>query len=510
METNKPQSSPQSQGSNARRGLNYLPLLPIVLGVVFLGYLLTLPSPGVHFSGDAGIKQYVLDLWSERGSVSTRVPWDAFPEWLQSIWQRHAYPLNAPYLDNDYILFPPFFLVLTWPLYRLFGYYGLFIIPAASLVGLWLLMAWHLRRRGFSPLVRFTALTMLVASPITYYGAMFWEHAPGLFCLFASYALLAEKRGRNWSLAAGALLFAAFALRPELIFAAMCVAIYAMRRRESQHWFVTGAVLVFLVWILVNYAATNSPLGLHGHQSRFIHQGRLAFKIAEYVQRIGMRFFVATPEVFGAMFLGLWAFAKSQTDKPERLVWLAIYFLTFFGVLFIVPNLGGLQIFLRYHLVLVIAAVIYAAYATAYRAWFGAVLLALIAINGPWKWEELYWFRWTYGARIRPMIEYIRELNPPLIFADNRDTFAEIAPRMRTTAFIRVTHRSSLKQLIREAAPHVDIDRAIVILDRNDYAGGFPLDLPDGRRVEIEMTGIGGKNADVYSLRIVESGNQLP
>ena len=45
------------------RASDWLPLLPMLGGVVLLFYLLRFPSPHVHFSTDGALKEYVIRMW---------------------------------------------------------------------------------------------------------------------------------------------------------------------------------------------------------------------------------------------------------------------------------------------------------------------------------------------------------------------------------------------------------------------------------------------------------------
>ncbi|MEO0869946.1 MAG: hypothetical protein AAFY17_16220, partial [Cyanobacteria bacterium J06642_11] len=69
------------------------------------------------------------------------------------------------------------FSVITAPLYQLMGYRGLYIVPLVSLWVVWGRL-WHLCRvwQVRSILTAMSLALVMLASPLTLYGAMYWEH----------------------------------------------------------------------------------------------------------------------------------------------------------------------------------------------------------------------------------------------------------------------------------------------------------------------------------------------
>lgn len=156
-----------------------LPLLLIVLGIIFTLFLIGQIPEGAYFSGDAGLKA-LLSKQLAGGSGH----FDLIPppqQWVRDLWQQGLYPYLPPYayyLNNRYfIAFPYTFPLVTAPFYKLFGYYGLYVIPLLGTWVLWVLFYGSCRLLRFSSAWTALSLGILIfASPFTLYSAMYWEH----------------------------------------------------------------------------------------------------------------------------------------------------------------------------------------------------------------------------------------------------------------------------------------------------------------------------------------------
>jgi hypothetical protein len=166
-----------------------LPLLIIILGIIFTLFLVSQIPKGAHFSGDAGLKA----LLSKQLALGTG-SFDLIPpsqQWVQDLWQQGLYPYRPPYAydlnHRYYIAFPYTFPLFTAPFYRLFGYYGFYVIPLLSTWILWGLFYCVCRLLSFSWSWTLLSLGILIfASPFTLYSSMYWEHTLAVSLAFGS------------------------------------------------------------------------------------------------------------------------------------------------------------------------------------------------------------------------------------------------------------------------------------------------------------------------------------
>ncbi|MEM7066200.1 MAG: hypothetical protein AAF572_23915 [Cyanobacteria bacterium P01_B01_bin.77] len=156
-----------------------LPGLVLILGVGLSLKLQIYSRNGVFFSTDAGLKALLTQqLSTGQWQIALDIP---RPPWVLTLWRQGLYPFAPPYAyeqqGNYFITFPFTFSALTAPFYALMGYSGLYVVPLVSLWVIWgrfwhVCQVWRLRSR-------ITALSLgliILASPLTLYGAMYWEH----------------------------------------------------------------------------------------------------------------------------------------------------------------------------------------------------------------------------------------------------------------------------------------------------------------------------------------------
>src|SRR5580698_2250839 len=172
-----------------RLNKGYLGVLVIlVLALGYLAYLIGTIPHGVLYSADAGVKYMVVRQLTE--GYGFKYLHLAQPVWVQSIWQAGFFPLRPPFVyasSGGYMfVFPPAFQIVSAFLYSRLGYPGLYILPVLSMVLLWVFMIVLLRRLGITPgRIALALFIMAFCSPLTVYGAMYWEHGPATLLLFA-------------------------------------------------------------------------------------------------------------------------------------------------------------------------------------------------------------------------------------------------------------------------------------------------------------------------------------
>ncbi|MEM6253101.1 MAG: hypothetical protein AAF821_09275 [Cyanobacteria bacterium P01_D01_bin.156] len=157
-----------------------LPSLVMLMGIgVSLG-LQTYSQGGTFFNGDAGLRALLSQQlsWESWQQVSLKM---SQPPWVLALWRQGLYPFTPPYAyeqQGNYFIDAPFtFSVITAPLYRWMGYRGFYVVPLMSLWITWGRL-WHVCRvwQVRSTMTSIVMILVIMASPLTLYGAMYWEH----------------------------------------------------------------------------------------------------------------------------------------------------------------------------------------------------------------------------------------------------------------------------------------------------------------------------------------------
>ena len=156
-----------------------LPGLILALGIGLSLGLQVHSRDGVFFSSDAGLKALLAQQFSTgQFQTSLDIPQ---PTWVLTLWRQGLYPFAPPYAyeqqGNYFIRFLATFPAITAPFYALMGYHGLYVVPLVSLWVTW----WRLCIVGriwriHSPFIALSLGLVTFASPLTLYGAMYWEH----------------------------------------------------------------------------------------------------------------------------------------------------------------------------------------------------------------------------------------------------------------------------------------------------------------------------------------------
>ncbi len=249
--------------------------LVLIAAVLYLACLTTIVHKGVFYSTDGGVKYITVKQISE--GYNYKYIHLAQPSWVQSIWQAGFFPLRPPFVypsPGGYIsVFPPAFQLANAYLYSWWGYDGLYVLPILSILLLWFFTVMLLKRLGIPPVKIALALFILAfCSPVTIYGAMFWEHGPATLLLLAGLALIVRPPGRLWvAVALGLASGAAIWLRPEAImldflYGLAALILYWRERRGAYLGFIAGIVVALGSFMAFNHVVYGNVLGLHGQQ----------------------------------------------------------------------------------------------------------------------------------------------------------------------------------------------------------------------------------------------------
>jgi hypothetical protein len=449
------------------------PGLPILAGLVILVLLAAALNPPVQIAGDGALKQYVLHSWLETGRISSEIDWAAPEPWLHEIWSEFHFPFEAPFVYDGKVVFPPFFLLLSLPFFMLFGFPGLFILPALSLVGLWLVVLAILRQANVRGLPAVLALTALVFSPLTYFGMMFWEHTPALFALFAGFALLMRRTPRPWvDGAAGFLLALAVMLRPELVIAAAVWFLVALAVPPRRPFSTVGVVLGVVLWAAINLAMTGTPPGIHARQSFYLAGGSIPVKLLEYWVGVALEASAGQTAAFAALLAS--AVLLSRRRVGERRLDAALVAAAGLSVLllpFMIPYSGEYLGFRRFELLLIPVGAILAGRLAAWDRRAILILLALCLFQAPRFVRQFEVFGWANGPRLAPVIESVETFRPAAILADSQFTAIELSWLMPQVPLAWGAPPGELERLAGEVAVRTDIQRVAIVFWQ---AGGLP------------------------------------
>ncbi|ESA34928.1 dolichol-phosphate mannosyltransferase [Leptolyngbya sp. Heron Island J] len=231
----------------SRKWLSWLlPGLVLIVGIGLSLGLQFYSRDGVFFSGDAGLKALLSQQFSAgKWQTSLDLPQ---PAWVLTLWRQGLYPFAPPYVyeqqGNYFITFPFIFPAITAPFYRLIGYHGLYVVPLISLWVTWLRL-WQVCRvwRIHSAIIALSLGLVILASPLTLYGAIYWEHTLAIALAFWGVSGLlihllpagqTDRISLNEALVNGVCVGLAVWLRPELLCLAIILAALVVASRIPQ------------------------------------------------------------------------------------------------------------------------------------------------------------------------------------------------------------------------------------------------------------------------------------
>jgi hypothetical protein len=253
-----------------------LPLAIILVGILFSLYL-QLQIPGeVFFSGDAGPKML---LTKQFASGNFKVDLDLPVEsWVRNLWASGLYPFEPPFaynIDNRFYIQYPFpFPLISAPFYALLGWRGLYIIPLISTWIIWwrfYIVCKHLRIGIISTSLGLASL--ILASPLTLYSAMFWEHTIAVVLAFYGLSIIlilpTKELPTSKAILSGVLVGLSVWFRQELVLVvlAICVLFLAARKLnfsfQKKSIFLISMLLTVALFLVLNTIAYNHPLGIY-------------------------------------------------------------------------------------------------------------------------------------------------------------------------------------------------------------------------------------------------------
>jgi hypothetical protein len=424
----------------------------IAAGIVMTLFLAVQVPDELFYSGDAGLKALMVRQFA-RGEWTTALDLDA-PAWAKELWNKGLYPFGPIFVyevaGSRRAVFPVFFLAASVPFYEFLGYRGLYILPLAALWLLWFRFRAAGRRLGLPPAAVTAGLALLIfATPLTVYGAMFWEHTLGaLLVFFGAEFLLADParpHGRRAALGLGLLAGLAPWFRSEAfllcgLFGFWAAARFLRSRERSPIFFVTGLAAGMAGLCIVNLVLFRHPLGLHVIPVAGI---ALAQRFARGYD-IGRRMIGALFKYWPALLLLAAAplARKAERKAGRRGTWpvLLVSLAFVLGIPFSVPNWGGKQWGPRYLLVLVpilclvIVTIFTAALREPGRMGPRYALLAVLAALGLWSGLVAtigaVALARDYRSRVAPVLDLVRESPETCVIVNQQYVAQELEAAM--------------------------------------------------------------------------------
>lgn len=443
----------------------FVPVALCSAAILFLLLLTPARDPGIFYSVDGALKYLVADQISAGNhSLTINSNHDA---WVYELWSKGSYPFAPPFVyetaAGPTIVFPFLFLVISAAFLHLFGHPGLYFIPLLSLTLTWWLFDYLVKSMDLDFGNRLLGLAALVFStPLTLYGAIYWEHTLGALLSFVGVGFLVLRQTRTLSFHYGFLLGAAFGLsiwiRPEAAVVLGCVSLVLIgevwwQRKPSDLGFVAGIALASAGFALTNQAVYGHPLGLHSFQ--VIRDG---YPAGARLAELADLYFDLGGELLYTFPLALSLFWGRGGDPQRRhlLIYrrlIAVVALTALVMPFILPNAGGKQWGPRYLLVLLPAMVLLLtvrleeAKRLTYRKAFCVGLALGLVMNVVVGGSKIYR---DYSGRIRPLYEFLSKNDMSTLVFAGEWVALELSGLFRERTFFGARSGVKLRELGRQ------------------------------------------------------------
>jgi hypothetical protein len=343
---------------NSALNKKWILLLVVLLSCCYLTIITTSNRENVFFSGDGGVKSLVVKQVGA-GNGFKFLHLDQ-PIWVQDIWSAGFFPLRKPFVypssDGYLFSFPPLYQIANAVLYRQWGFRAFYLLPFLSALLLWLGFASLLLRLGLGSGRTALLLAMLVfGTPLTVYGAIYWEHMTAVLFLFGGVWMITDPRpGIGGGILAGLFCGVAVWLRPEalvmdFLYALAVLALFSRRRYVAYGAFIISLGVPIVGFLAFNKLVYGSLLGVHSYQ--VLQEHSFAFKIAKALFEcvmINWTGFIYFP--FVALLIPAIYRVRKGWWSPERPVLMLLLVAGCFCILapLMMPNRGGRQWGARY------------------------------------------------------------------------------------------------------------------------------------------------------------------
>jgi hypothetical protein len=439
--------------------------LVALVSLLYLAFLVSSAQPGVFFSSDGGVKYLVVKQLTEgHGFKYMYLPQ---PQWVQQVWSHGFFPFRPPFLypspDGYLFVFPPAFQLLSSFFYAHFGNAGLLIIPVFSTLMLWLGFFLLLRRCTISPTRIAAALFLLVfCSPLTLYGATYWEHMTAILLLFCGLSFLVRpSSGALAAFALGLLSGLAAWFRPEALmmnalYGLALVFLFIRERQRTMILFLIGLGIGLASFLLFNKIEFDSFFGIHSRQVlRDSVEGGVevnSFRNLIANNSINTRHFLFILLILPIVFVWL------RYRKPLQIRTLLLIGIVFsYCILtpFMVPNDGGRQWGARYFLpivtvVLVVLLLVEKEWNLRLPVWVTGVIVLMAAYSFEHNTYKggIKTLVWENHHRISPDLNYLNQQPGKVVIVSFPYIAMELGYIFDRKYFFLAPDDSSLRQLL--------------------------------------------------------------
>jgi hypothetical protein len=453
----------------------------LLIGFAWSATLYALAPTDVFYTGDAGLKSLLIDQLA-RGDLKPQLALPAQP-WLRGLWSDGFYPFGPPFVYDapaaHTVSFPIYFSLLCAPFYALAGLRGAMLVPLIALWGVWLQVYRLCRIRALSEWQTTGALaTVVIASPLTLYGALLWEHTVGVllftfgleaWCL-QDHQLSARRRALLGLLAGGAA-----AMRPEAYVPLALLALMLLRQRA----FLLGLALSVLAIWSANLALYGKPLGLHGTQ--VLEQSSFLAQLWARASSMDRKLVFTTPAIVLALYAGIRALLERRRFAAQGFV---VLLLSLLAVPLIVPNDGIRQIGPRYFLLLIPLIALLAAELRG--RWvpvaFGATLLLGLRFDVARASRELLR---EYRKGRTPAVAWMQNAPEQVLVVERQETAHELASLFPSKDILRADDDAQLARLSDALHARGHATFMLVRFARDPSKIADALVTPDGRRLAL-------------------------
>ena len=446
-------------------------LVLLLLGALHLAYLLSLPDDVIFYSGDGGMK-YLMSKQFLKGNVSPALVLPATPE-VSGLWRNGLYPFGVPFVyeigNRRLVSFPLYLSLASAPFLGLMGWRGLYVLPAASVLFIWMWVFLRSRAAQFSTTVICIVLvSMIFASPLTLYGGMYWEHSLATFLGCIPLMLVFRPRVSTLTavktIALGVLSGAGVFFRPEVLVCVSsaigaCLLCFGRQRMRRIFFFSVGFLISTSAFLVANRLIYGPMLGLHSLQ---ILDGEIlsfSYIQAGLYRSLQLLFLLCQywpPFVFAIVVLPL-ALRGSPPHQRERLVCFLVLTMSVPLIALIVPNVGGKQWGPRYLLVLIpwgamtVGLILEAILQDrAPRVKVPALLLlALCLILGSNAniWHGTRHLAEDYRLRVLPALRLIEAQPQQFVIISHQSIAQELAALIGQKTFLRVRNKKDIRRI---------------------------------------------------------------
>jgi hypothetical protein len=439
--------------------------LVALFSAVYLAFLASSAQPGVFFSSDGGVKYLVVKQLTEgHGFKYIYLPQ---PQWVQQIWANGFFPFRPPFLypsSAGYLfVFPPAFQIISSIFYAHFGDPGLLVIPILSTLLFWLSFILLCRRCDISPpRIAIGLLVLVFCSPLTIYGATYWEHMTAILLLFFGLMFLVKPpAGPMAAIGMGLLSGLAAWFRPEammmnVLYGLALVGLFIKARNRNTIFFLIGMAVGVGSFLLFNKIEFDSFFGIHSRQvlKDSVEGGVEVNSFRNLIANnlINTRHFLFILLLFPVIYV--WFRFRKRLDV-RILAIIAIVLAYCIFTPFIVPNDGGRQWGARYFLPLIPVMVVAflmvdKEWRPKYPVWATAIILLMAAYSfqhNSYK-GGIKTLVWENQHRISPDLHYLNQTPGKVVIVSLPYIAMELGYTFDDKYFFLAPDDSSLNRLL--------------------------------------------------------------